>query len=307
MESQTKLVPNMEYNLIHQATALCEQLKINTVFVVTTAQHIVDHVLKQKKWDHLFWVCCGLDAQSDTNKQPTRKSVKKLYLPEMGSEDALKLSSFHGVIQEVINPEEAFLALYNHEGESCIDTIRVTKAKLSWPFLNQVSGSLLQRVFLQKVLPQVLTIALRFSLEGREGKSIGTCFVIGEIETLEKHTEQLIFNPCQGHPRRLRNIFNMDYFETLREFAALDGAFLINEKGVVESAGVYLSTKSAGDSFQSGLGARHAAACSITKSVDCIAVVISESSSEINVYQGGGSVLQLKGGNSHGAFITNQG
>ena len=88
-------------------------------------------------------------------------------------------------------------------------------------------------------LVRVIDITMRLSREGREGKPPGTVFVIGEPESLKKHLRQLVLNPCDGHPQKHRNIHDPIFFETIREFTALDGAFVANKRGIVESAGTY--------------------------------------------------------------------
>ena len=94
--------------------------------------------------------------------------------------------------------------------------------------------------------------------------SIPRYLVIGEPEELEPYSRQLILNPCAGHPARKRNIHDRDFVETLREYAALDGAFRIDRKGVVHSAGTYLDARSRSTRIPRGLGARHMAAAAIT-------------------------------------------
>src|SRR5690606_13318164 len=111
-----------------------------------------------------------------------------------------------------------------------------------------------------KEFARVLNIALRFANEGREGKRIGTVFVLGDPDELAPYLKQLILNPCAGHSTRKRNIHDKDFLETMREFAALDGAFLVDPKGVVRSAGTYIDAPSRSTKLPSGLGARHMAA-----------------------------------------------
>ena len=141
---------------------------------------------------------------------------------------------------------------------------------------------------------QLINIALRFAAEGREGKPIGTIFVTAPLEQISPYLRQLIHNPCEGHPRRTRNIFNPNYLETLREFAALDGAFVITKKGVVESAATYLGASDKRARPRPGLGARHGAAAAITAETDAVAVVLSESSRNVTVYYKGQAMLDLE-------------
>jgi len=143
-------------------------------------------------------------------------------------------------------------------------------------------------------LARLLEIALRFAREGREGSSIGAIFVLGNPNTLSPHLRQLILNPLQGHPQAARSIHNPGFLETLRELAALDGAFVVNRRGVVDSAGTYLNAPVGQGRLCPGLGARHAAALAITTVTDATSVVISASSGTVSLYDGGETVLELE-------------
>ncbi len=155
-----------------------------------------------------------------------------------------------------------------------------------------------QKTIATRELMRVIEIATRLSREGREGKPIGTIFVIGDREALDPYLRQLVLNPCEGHPQKSRNIHDDAFFETLREFAVLDGAFVVNSRGVVESAGTYLDAPTSSSRIRSGLGARHTAAAALTAKSDAIAVVISESSGTVTVFHEGKAILELEHGDS---------
>jgi diadenylate cyclase len=101
-------------------------------------------------------------------------------------------------------------------------------------------------------------------------------------------------NPCAGHPTHERDIHNPVFVETLRELAALDGAFVISNSGTVESAGTYLDAPIQTRTLRRGLGARHAAALAITAVTKSFAIVISESSGTVTVYHEGRIAIELE-------------
>jgi hypothetical protein len=70
------------------------------------------------------------------------------------------------------------------------------------------------------------------------------------------------------------------------EVIRVDGAFVVNRRGVVDSAGTYLNAPIGPGRLSPGLGARHAAALAITTVTDATAVVISASSGTVSVYDG---------------------
>ena len=150
------------------------------------------------------------------------------------------------------------------------------------------------QIFAPDVFTRLIYILTRFATEGREGKPIGTIFILGEPKEISNYLKEMILNPCQGHPPQLRNVFNNSFFETFRELSALDGAFVINRQGIVESAGIYLSPPDKPTMLRQGLGARHAAAAALTEHSNCITMVLSESSGNISIFHAGEALFEIE-------------
>ncbi len=127
-------------------------------------------------------------------------------------------------------------------------------------------------------LREVIKLAVEIAREGREGRKIGTMFVISDTENVMRHSRSLILDPLFGHPDELKKINEMDVRETIKELAQLDGAFVVSDEGTVVSACRYLDSFSEGIDLPLGLGTRHMAAASMTKQTNSVAVVVSESS-----------------------------
>ena len=62
----------------------------------------------------------------------------------------------------------------------------------------------------REVLHAALSLALEIAVEGREGRSIGTAFIIGDPEEIFRHSHQAILNPYQGQPGLLCDINNQN-------------------------------------------------------------------------------------------------
>lgn len=127
-------------------------------------------------------------------------------------------------------------------------------------------------------LREVIILAVEIAREGREGRRIGTMFVVSDSEQVMKNSRSLILDPLYGHPDEVKRITNEDMRETVKELAQLDGAFVVTDDGVVKSACRYVDALSDGIHLPLGLGSRHLAAASITKLTKSVAVVVSESS-----------------------------
>ncbi len=138
-----------------------------------------------------------------------------------------------------------------------------------------------------EVFETVLNIALELASEGREGRPVGTIFVIGDDEKVLQLSRQMIINPFKGYEEEQRNILDHNLKETIKEFSALDGAFIIKDNGALITAGRHLSAALEGKDFPKGLGSRHIAAAGITSVTNAIAIVISESTGAVRIFKNG--------------------
>lgn len=144
------------------------------------------------------------------------------------------------------------------------------------------------------VFDSVLNIAIDIAKEGREGRKIGTAFVIGDREDILKHIKQMIFNPFAGYPEEQRKIQDPSLKETVKEFAQLDGAFVIDKDGTILTAGAYINIKDEDIELAHGLGTRHRSCATITKhETGVIAIVVSESGGIIRIFKKGKVVTKL--------------
>ena len=126
---------------------------------------------------------------------------------------------------------------------------------------------------------EVVNLAVELAREGREGRKIGTLFVIGDVEALTAQSRELILDPLYGHADELLHVDRPEFRETVKELAQLDGAFLLKDDGTFVSAGRFIDVDvTAPENFLPGLGTRHAAAASISRTTNSIAVVVSQSS-----------------------------
>jgi diadenylate cyclase len=137
----------------------------------------------------------------------------------------------------------------------------------------------------RRTLEEVLQLAVEIAREGREGRKIGTLFVVGEVDDVLDRSRPLLLDPLYGHGEELLDVTRADFRETVKELAQLDGAFLVRDRGTFAAAARYVDVDPR-TPLTPGLGTRHAAAASITTATDAIAIVVSQSSI-VRVYAGG--------------------
>jgi DNA integrity scanning protein DisA with diadenylate cyclase activity len=126
-------------------------------------------------------------------------------------------------------------------------------------------------------LEELIELAVELAREGREGRKVGTLFVMGDHEAVLERSRPLLLDPLKGHEPEVLHVSRPDLRETVKELAQLDGAFVVDRDGTFVSAARYIDIELGGE-FLSGLGTRHAAGRSITNSTKAIAIVVSQSS-----------------------------
>jgi DNA integrity scanning protein DisA with diadenylate cyclase activity len=144
----------------------------------------------------------------------------------------------------------------------------------------------------REALQAVVVLAVEIAREGREGRKIGTLFVVGDSPAVLGRSRSLILDPLYGHPDELKRITNADARETIKELAQLDGAFIVSDDGIVLSGCRYLNASSEGLKLPLGLGSRHMAAASMTHQTSAVAVVVSESS-VVRVFDNGELITEI--------------
>ncbi len=146
----------------------------------------------------------------------------------------------------------------------------------------------------EQVFEAVLKIAIEVSSEGREGRTIGTAFIIGDTANVMDKSRQLVFNPFEGHKREERLITEPETHNNIKEFAQLDGVFVISSDGVVEASGRYITIDTGMVKIQRGFGTRHSSVAAMTQVTDSIGIVVSQSGGVIRIFKHGKVAANVK-------------
>jgi diadenylate cyclase len=163
--------------------------------------------------------------------------------------------------------------------------------------LDAVFGSVCKRAHCseerRRTLDEVIQLAVELAREGREGRKIGTLFVVGDVDSVIDQSRALLLDPLYGHPNDLLHVERPELRETIKEFAQLDGAFVLSDDGTFVSAGRFIDVDvNNAENFMPGLGTRHAAAASISRTTGAIAVAVSQSS-VVRVFVGGKLMAEI--------------
>jgi diadenylate cyclase len=128
-----------------------------------------------------------------------------------------------------------------------------------------------------EVLEPLIELSVEIAREGREGRRIGTLFMLGDHEEVLARSRSLILDPLHGHPEGLRCINDPNLRGTIKELAQLDGAFVVSDSGIFVAACRYLDAPGAAVTMPLGLGSRHLAAANMSSVTKAVGIVVSES------------------------------
>ena len=206
----------------------------------------------------------------------------------------VSVALFLALSRRLIARNDRVVALFGHAESGTLDSLLVLDVARELPtFLPAYARSVLGDVDIH-VLERVLHLAVELAREGREGHPMGALFVVGDYDHVSRWSRQMVMNPFRGYEEEEKNILDPSLAETVKEFCAIDGAFLIRGSGVIESAGAHVRSGRDPADMPGGLGARHAAAAGITAQTAAISVAVSQSTGRVSVYQGGRLLMALE-------------
>ena len=198
------------------------------------------------------------------------------------------------IADELLQTGARIVALYASFDRDNIDTLAVISL---YEHLAKLTTRDLQRLETQVplgTLRRVVDLAVEIGREGREGKAVGTLFVVGNHRKVIELSHEGVHDPFRGYNRKDRMINNPRVRESIKELAQIDGAFVISSDGCVMAAGRILDASAPGLALSKGLGARHWAAASISKAANCIAIAVSESTGTSRIFENGCVVLRIE-------------
>jgi DNA integrity scanning protein DisA with diadenylate cyclase activity len=198
------------------------------------------------------------------------------------------------VTRGVLRPGDRVVFLGGAEGSGALDTAFVFVVGSLPELFSLEDAATFAGDVTPEVFERVLTLATQLAVEGREGRPLGTLFVVGDSDRVLAQSRSLVLNPFHGHPESVRNVLDPAVEETVKEFAALDGAFVVRGDGVVLAAGTQLVPAGPHPPLHGGLGTRHAAAAGITASTGALAVCVSQSTGAVSIFKGGHLVTTLQ-------------
>lgn len=239
-------------------------------------------------------VLLALDARIRNYRPVETLDHFYLRLPDRTPLESLESCLQRAIRLDKVKVGERIVCLFPLANPSDVDTISIICLRQKTEYISLQKVARFSDSVPADVLHAILTLAMEVAREGREGMPIGALFVVGDSQRVLDSSRPMIMNPFHGYPEDERRITNPDLFETTKEIAQIDGAFVIRSDGVILSAGRHIDTSTKGLQVPKGLGARHMAAASISKTTDAIAITISASTRTVRVFRKGKIVLESR-------------
>jgi diadenylate cyclase len=223
---------------------------------------------------------------TDPGPTPTHEQMSVALLEAVATEKlkagAQVIALYNGIGAEDNRPEEIDSLSVIHLGEH----------------LERLTAADLRKLDTQvplETLRAVVELATEIGQEGREGKPVGTMFVVGDTEKVLSMCRPLNFNPFRGYSRKERDIRDKKVREQIKDLAQLEGAIIVRRDGVAEAACMLIDAPTDGVvGMSKGWGTRHWAAAAISKKTKAIAIVVSQSSGRVVIFQNGMVMLQIE-------------
>ena len=272
--------------MIESAIKLAREVKAGCVLVCVDVKNELAELPEDVKTSVHFIL---VTREDEDIPESLAKYSEKLDIPNVNLNRVgkIKIAIAKGIVSGLFKKGDKIICLSGVPKFGYADSIFLIDVGkefeiLTSDFINDVVEAVQPEVF-----NAVLNIACELAAQGRENRKVGTIFVLGDDEKVLQLSRQMIMNPFSGYSEDERNILNPELEETIKEFSAIDGAFVIKSNGVIVTAGRHLSAALESKDFPSGLGSRHIAAAGITNVTKAVAMVISESSGNVSVFKNG--------------------
>jgi DNA integrity scanning protein DisA with diadenylate cyclase activity len=207
--------------------------------------------------------------------------------------ERISLALIEAVANDLLSAGDRVAVVYSGFEAEALDSLTVVRLGEHLERLSSRDLRALETSVPFETLKAVVDVAVEIGREGREGKNVGTLIVVGDIRKVLGRSHTLGFDPFKGYTRKERNLRDHRVREAIKEIAQMDGAFVVARDGTVEAACRIIDAPNTGLTLPKGLGTRHWAAAAITNVSNALAVVVSQSTGTVRLFQKGEVILRI--------------
>jgi DNA integrity scanning protein DisA with diadenylate cyclase activity len=291
-------LPRQTVALLETARRLVRELPADAVLLLTETDLDWDAVLEHLPGSRLL-VAAQDGALTTRLKEQSGLTVLDIDPGPTPTQERMSLALLEAVAREKLQTGAHVVVLYNgietapDEPEQ-IDSLSVIHLGEHLERLTAQDLRKLDTHVPLETLRAVVDLATEIGREGREGRPIGTMFVVGDTRKVLSMCQPQNYNPFRGYSAAERDVRDRKVREQIKEIAKLDGAIIIRRDGVAVAACMYIDASSEGITLSKGLGSRHWAAASVSKQTRAVAVAVSQSSGTVRLFQNGVVVLHIE-------------
>ena len=279
-------------DVLESATGLARASGADSVIIVSDLG--LDWADIQQKCSGTFVIFASVDRNVLEAAKDAGFATIEIEIPESSVHEQLTQAVLDSVADELVPSGSTIVAIYGGIDRENMDTISVFK-------LNERLGRLTARDLKRletkvplETLKIVVDLAVEIGREGREGKPVGTIFVVGDHRPVIEQSQAAVWDAVKGYSRKERSLFDSRVRESVKEIAQMDGAFVVASDGTIEATCRIIDTAPVELSMSHGLGSRHYSAAAISKNTKAISVVVSESNGTVRIFQNGQIVLRIE-------------
>ena len=285
------MMETVSRHILHHAQQLAREVAARAVLVFADALPEDGELLQAMNFPTVF-VTRSTQARLSTGS-PSRAWVRVPDVP-MTRAGQVKAALLVCLARGVLQKGDRVVCLTGVEGSGVLDLMLLLDLGSQPGLLTLTYPAVFSGDVAPEIFERVLTLAAQLAVEGREGRPVGALFVLGDSDEVLSQSRQLVLNPFHGHSESVRNVLDPAVEETVKEFSALDGAFVVRGDGVVLTAGTHLVPEGGHIDLAGGLGTRHAAAAGITASTEAVSVCLSQSTGTVTVFKGGQMIADIQ-------------
>jgi diadenylate cyclase len=282
--------------MLEMACSIAKRTKAKAILVYVDVVKDYEALVKMIQSAKTDIIAVAKDESTYQDALSIMNNLLKVPPIELSRTSQIKVAVIEGLSSGIIQRGDKLVCLSGISKFGILDTLIVLEIGKELEILSTTDLPVVSEVVKPEVFDRILDIALELSTEGREGRPVGSIFVLGDHEEVLRFSHQMVINPFKGYPEEEKNILDPKLKDTVKEFSTIDGAFIIREDGVILAAGRHLDASGEKIEMPMGLGSRHLAAAGITNVTQAIALVISESTGGLRIFSKGKLFMDIERG-----------
>ena len=279
------------YRLLQSAKALAVESELPSILLMLPACN--DWESAKKAAEPIQIVVASVNKEQCASAEEQGVPTIELPVADVAIHELISIALLSGVADDIFRQGSEVVVMYSAYTHDRVDSISLVQMDEHLGRLTSRDLQLFETKVPLNILKSVVDLAVEIGREGREGKPVGTMFVVGDHKKVLKHSRATGFDVVKGYKRTERSIFDPKVRESLKELAQMDGCFVISSDGVVEGTARLIDTLPVEVALSHGLGSRHLAGAAISKNTNSVAIVVSESSGTVRIFQNGETALTI--------------